>query len=93
MPFSFKTKWMIENPAWPWIVFITNTILIGMAFVSMIVLGAQQHRLIQEVNDIDHKIVQAIKVNQENVKIVAEKAGVPEEKIVQPKLPVIPIAP
>lgn len=88
MPFSSKTKWMTEHPAWPWHVFFVNTALIAIAVVSTILLIAQQHYLIREVNEIDAKLVQAIKVNQNNIETVAKKVGVSEQKIVPPELPI-----
>lgn len=89
MPFSSKTSWMIQHPAWPWFVFTLNTLLIALAFVSIIVLGAQQQYLVREVGEIDRKLVQAFRINQSNVDIVAKKAGVPKHKIQQPDLPVL----
>lgn len=81
---------MAEHPAWPWFVFIANTALIAATVASILVLITQQYRLIREVNDIDCKLVQAVKINQNNVEIVAKKAGVPEHKILRSELPVIP---
>lgn len=87
MPFSFRTKWMIDHPAWTWFVFSVNTFLIAITVTSILILGAQQRHLIHEIGEIDRKLVQALKINQNNVDVVAKKAGVPEHKIVHPELP------
>ena len=81
---------MSEHPAWPWLVFVVNTILIAFAVASIFLLGLQQRQLLIELNVIDRKLVHAIKANQNNVEVVAKKAGVPEHKIQHPDLPVIP---
>lgn len=90
MPFSYKTKWMIEHPAWTWAVFAANTVLIAIVVASIIVLVAQQNYLVYEVNQIDGKIVKAVKANQTNVETVAKKAGVAKHKLIYPELPDIP---
>lgn len=90
MPFSFKTKWMTEHPAWPWVIFTMNTALIALAVASIFLLITQQQYLMREVHDIDAKLIQAVKTNQHNLETVAKKAGVPQQKIVRPELPVAP---
>lgn len=81
---------MTEHPAWPWVVFVANTAFIIMAVVSVLLLIAQQQTLVRELNSIDAKLVQAIKVNQTNIETVARKAGVPQRKIAYPELPIVP---
>lgn len=80
---------MTEHPAWPWTVFVLNTLLIFIAVASMAWLAVQQNVLIYEINSVDQKLAKAIEINQRNIDTVAKKTGVPNNEIVQPAIPVI----